>query len=307
MKRIDSTKRSQLKPVIGLLAFVGLSAVVGHAFVGVLLRSGDLVVAAAGIQRIQASGAQTTIASGQGCCGGQAVIIDGRAIVSTAGEPPRIVRVNSLTGSVRTISQGQFFRAPNSVAQEKTGSIVVTDHELRAVLRIDSRGNQSVLSANGHFVAPLSLAVAANGDIFVADSAAFGGGGGIIKVDPVTGQQTVISSGGQFYDPTGIALDRNGNIFIADPAGVAHQGGGPGRIIRVDSMIGTQTVISSANLLVDPWGITIADNGLIYVADPVGFSASARVVSVDPATGAQQIVPSGPLSGPTAIAIFDHD
>lgn len=44
------------------------------------------------------------------------------------------------------------------------------------------------------------------GDILVADINAFGGPGGIIRVDPVTGAQTTVSSGGSFVAPTAVAM-----------------------------------------------------------------------------------------------------
>jgi hypothetical protein len=44
------------------------------------------------------------------------------------------------------------------------------------------------------------------GDILIADQGAFGGGGGVIRVDPTTGIQTTVSSGGSFVNPFGIAI-----------------------------------------------------------------------------------------------------
>ena len=43
------------------------------------------------------------------------------------------------------------------------------------------------------------------GTIVVTDRA-FGGGGGVIRVNPTTGAQTAVSSGGNFVDPFGIAV-----------------------------------------------------------------------------------------------------
>jgi hypothetical protein len=50
------------------------------------------------------------------------------------------------------------------------------------------------------------VAIEANGQILVADPTAFGGGGGVIRIDPETGSQTIVSSGGSFVDPIGIAV-----------------------------------------------------------------------------------------------------
>jgi hypothetical protein len=276
-----------------------------------ILKTGDLVVADAGLLKIDpVTGAQTPIVSGGGCCGGQRIAFASNGeIFALAGGPARVVRVNPATGTLTTISSGQFFVSPNSIALEANGDILVTDHAAfggpGGVIRINpATGVQTPVSSDGFFSEPLSLAVAAGGDIFIVDSAAFGGGGGVIRVNPATGIQSAVASGGNFHDPTGIALAANGAILVADPAGVAGQGGGPGRIIRVEPQTGAQSILSSAGLLVDPWGITVATNGDIFVTDPNGFSSGARVIRINPMNGAQSPVSSGGmLVGPTGIAI----
>jgi hypothetical protein len=54
------------------------------------------------------------------------------------------------------------------------------------------------------------------GDLLVVDHGAFGGGGGIIRVDPATGTQTVLASGGFFGDPLGIAIAADGDLLVVD-------------------------------------------------------------------------------------------
>ena len=46
------------------------------------------------------------------------------------------------------------------------------------------------------------------GTIVVVDVAAFGGNGGVIGVDPLTGAQTVVSSGGNFEFPLALEIGR---------------------------------------------------------------------------------------------------
>lgn len=103
--------------------------------------------------------------------------------------------------------------------------------------------------------------------------------------------------------PTAAAADgpkvHAGDIVIADAGGF---GGGvdQGEILRIDPETGFQTVISSRGLLVDPFGITIALDGTILVADP-GANA---VISIDPDTGAQSIFASGGgLIKPISLAV----
>ncbi len=51
--------------------------------------------------------------------------------------------------------------------------------------------------------------------------------------------------------------------------------------------------MTSGNLLVDPAGLTIAPDGLIYVVENVGTLGTPSVISVNPATGAQTLVTQG--------------
>ena len=134
------------------------------------------------------------------------------------------------------------------------------------------------------------------GDILVVDPNAFGGAGGVIKVDPITGAQTTISSGGAFVDPVGIAIAPNGDIFVTD----LNAFGGSGGVTRVDPVTGAQTPISSGGFFVDPFGIAIEANGQLVVTD-VG---SPAVIRVHPITGAQTLVSSGGnLSFPSGITV----
>src|SRR5262245_9364295 len=55
------------------------------------------------------------------------------------------------------------------------------------------RGSSQVpVSQGGSFFCPQALAVESNGNFLVADGDAFGGPGGIIRVDPLSGAQTTV-------------------------------------------------------------------------------------------------------------------
>ena len=70
-------------------------------------------------------------------------------------------------------------------------------------------------------------------DIIVVDQNAFGGSGGVILVDLLTGAQTKVSSLGLFVNPHNPVLAEDGSIFLTDVEL-------PG-VIRVDSQTGRKT------------------------------------------------------------------
>src|SRR3989454_12424420 len=84
----------------------------------------------------------------------------------------------------------------------------------------------SALVVSGCNAGTGSVPAAPGGTILVADEAAFGGLGGVIRVNPATGAQTVVSSGVNFVEPTGIAIAANGDILVADPSAFGGGGGG---------------------------------------------------------------------------------
>src|SRR5581483_10808587 len=95
------------------------------------------------------------------------------------------------------------------------------------------------------------------GDILVADGNAFGGNGGIIRVDPVTGEQAPVAVGGNFLDPSGIAVGEQGQLYITDVSAFGSSGG----VIQVDSLTGAQTPLSAGARFIDPVSIAIAADG----------------------------------------------
>jgi hypothetical protein len=183
------------------------------------------------------------------------------------------------------------------------------------LIRVDSTGARWTLSANSSpsggpsFAAPSDVARAPNGDLLVADINAFGGAGGVIRVNPVTGARTVVSenanpSGGpSFVDPFGITLAANGDILVADQNAF----GGGGGVIRVDPVTGARTTVSenanpSGGPSFDaPWGILTLPNGDIVVADAGAFSFAGGLIRVNPTTGVRTTLSTNgaPAGGPS--------
>jgi hypothetical protein len=135
----------------------------------------------------------------------------------------------------------------------------------------------------------------------------------VLRADPATGGLTEISRNGAqgdfFRHPYDIAVAGDGSLLVADMGAYATvtDRSPDGRIIRVDPVTGRQSLVTSGNLLVDPAGIAIAPDGLIYVVENVGTLGTPGVVSVNPTTGAQTLVTQGgQLCYPFGIAVHPN-
>jgi DNA-binding beta-propeller fold protein YncE len=132
----------------------------------------------------------------------------------------------------------------------------------------------------------------------------------ILRANPATGGLVEISRNGAqgnlFRHPYDIAVAADGSLLVADMGAYATSTdhAADGRIIRVDPVTGRQSIVTQGNLLVDPAGIALARNGLIYVVENVGTLGTPSVVSVNPANGAQTLVTQGgQLCYPFGIAV----
>jgi sugar lactone lactonase YvrE len=157
----------------------------------------------------------------------------------------------------------------------------------------------------------------ANGDLVVSDKrfgAVTDGPGALFQVNPGSGAQTIISQAGSFVEPEDVVILANGNLLVADKG----ENGQPalttnGLLIRVNAATGAQTVVTSAGNLINPTALTVAPNGLVFIADRGPTSgppqnADGRVVQVDPKTGAQVLVATGGLlQEPRGIAVSPKD
>jgi DNA-binding beta-propeller fold protein YncE len=135
----------------------------------------------------------------------------------------------------------------------------------------------------------------------------------ILRADPASGGLAEISRNGSqgdlFRHPYDIAVAADGSLLVADMGAFATSTDRTpdGRIIRVDPVTGQQSLVTSGNMLVDPAGLAVAPDGLIYVVENVGTMGAPSVVSVNPATGAQTLVTQdGQLCYPFGIALHPN-
>jgi hypothetical protein len=275
---------------------------------GSLIRA--VVVAACALGAIPAAAAADVFVADSGAFGGSGGII----------------RVDSTTGARTTISEnsspagGPAFVDPLGVVIAPNGDLLVADQSAFAgagggVIRVNPvTGQRTTVSENAspaggpQFVDPFALTLAANGDILVSDQNAFGGGGGVFRVDPVTGARTVVTQNGlppggpSFSAPFGITTEANGNIVVADSALAA--------LVRVDPVSGARTVLSDnttpagSPAFDDPYGVARAANGDLIVGDGFAFNGTAGLIRTDPLTGARSAITenTAPAGGPSLVA-----
>ncbi len=216
--------------------------------------------------------------------------------------------VNS--GSYTNLSQG-VFGAKNSGGLEHGDQIIANRSFYKgngSVLIVHTNGNTQVLG-NTWLKAPCTVVLDANGDILVACQQSSNGTNesGIFKLDHKrpSDPPTVVSQSTNFATPFGIALEPDQNILVADlDANVT------GTILRVNPFTGTITTLSTGGNFNRLGGITVANNGgneSIFVTDQGdGTPANPpRLISIDPATGAQTVISSGGHFGKPAGLVVD--
>ncbi len=253
-----------------------------------------------------------------------------------------LVEVSASTGEQTLLSSNtmpinatsQYFGQVNGVAINKSGQIFVSDwggcDGCGKVIEVNpADGKETLISsntmpinANSQFLQyPQGLTLAQNGDIYVADALAFGGagkGGGIVEIDPATGKQTEVSANAlpvnansQYFTGVGdLVFDSAGDILAADWGG----GHTAGEIIQVDPSTGKELIFSSSTMSVNagspyfdqPVGITIDQNGDIYVADEGAFCTSGcgGVIEVNPVTRAETEISSNLMAINSSSRLF---
>lgn len=108
-------------------------------------------------------------------------------------------------------------------------------------------------------------------------------------------------SGGDMKD---VAVAADGSILATD-GGPSGGMAADGRLVRLDQANGNATMVAEGGNLINPLGIAIAEDGMVYVTNSDG-TGHGQVVRIDPTTGAQSIVASTPLVSPWGIAFLPN-
>ncbi len=99
----------------------------------------------------------------------------------------------------------------------------------------------------------------------VTDINAFGGGGGLLSVDPQTGAMTPLASGAPYTEPVDLAPLPGGAVLVAD-----YGEAGPGALLSYEPLTGATVSVAS--------GAPLADPSSVVVEPPVCRGRTATIV-----------------------------
>jgi sugar lactone lactonase YvrE len=195
------------------------------------------------------------------------------------------------TGTINGMASAATFYRPSGVTVATDGTVYVADQGNNIIRKITAAGVTTTLAGSGFaahndgigvaadFDAPSSLAVNADGTVFVADA----DNNCIRKITAAAVVTTFAGSGlggsangtgtaAQFSDPFGLALATDGTIYVADAlnnrirkitaAGVVTNFAGSGALGG-----GSSDGIATVAQFNFPTGVAVASDGSVYVAD----------------------------------------
>ena len=175
------------------------------------------------------------------------------------------------------------------------GDIIVADSVHQTVKAVDPVTGAASQITNAAFAAPYDVTFADDGDIFVVDRDAFGGTGGIRRLESTTGAQTAVTS-----NSLSAASRRQGADEESRSRSIARGTRSsspttrlPRKIIEVDIATGKQSLVTKAGALQSPFGIIDADGPNLLVSDASAFhnnNERGAVIEVNANTGKQAAV-----------------
>lgn len=210
-----------------------------------------------------------------------------------------VVRIKHKNGHQSVVASGHNLDRPDSGAFDRKGRLVIADYGItNEIFRINVKsGGVRSLASGLPLVGPTDTAIGPGGQIYAADpTAGTGNHGAIYKI--AAGTTSLVSDGGHFSGgPLGLAVLPSGKILTSDQnAGP----GGSGALLEVNPKNGHQSIVSSGHKLVDPYGMTLKNSKIAYVAD----STNRSIVRIKLRSGAQRVVAKGkPLNDPTDVAM----
>jgi DNA-binding beta-propeller fold protein YncE len=184
-------------------------------------------------------------------------------------------------------------RRPRGIALSADGTLFVADTANHRIQRFNGASGRSlgvwgeIGSDPGEFILPNSVALDSSGDLYVADT----GNHRVQKLGP-DGQPLAQWGGLRF--PHGVAIDAQDDVFVSDSSGVRKFS--PNGDLLADWTAPTE--------FGDPYGVGVAPDGTIYVAD----TDNGRVVALAPngsmqGTWGREGSGVGQLHYPEAVAI----
>ena len=139
----------------------------------------------------------------------------------------KVIAVNLITRAQSTVANLDDCSSPQGIVIDNTGNVVVALSATNTnkasggpaeIVRIVG-GKTSRITRGGMLRNPLGMTKAIDGSLLVADSEAFGGKGGIIRIDPNSGSQSTFARGGSIDGPNDIARSTFGSNFYVSELG----------------------------------------------------------------------------------------
>ena len=180
------------------------------------------------------------------------------------------------------------FNIPRGITVDDNGILFVADEGNHRIRRIDTDGNVSTIAGSGtpgfmdgdaataQFSFPGEITVDDDGILFVADL----GNHSIRRVDTDGNISTIAGTGtfgfvdgdaaAQFSNPAGITVDDSGVLYIADQSNHSIRRIGTDGNVSTIAGTGTSGSIDGDATTAQfnfPLGITVNDNGILFVAD----------------------------------------
>jgi sugar lactone lactonase YvrE len=291
------------------------------------------------IRKITPSGTVSTFAIGITYPRSLSVLPDGS--LAAAGNDPAVYRIS--TGGVVSLIAGsstvegttngvgadaRFGKYSKELAVDASGNIYVADGSNHLLRKIDPTFNVTTVAgivgssgtndgpvATATLNSPFSLAFDSAGNFFFSDSNTIrkltpdGVVSTVTGVAGTQGYQDGAPGVATFYGPSGMAIAAGGNLIVADagnhcirmisPAGQTSTLAGKGNY-------GSNDGIASAAKFLDPDGITVDRNGIIYVSDRSNNTIRRITPAGEVTTLAGKAGVPGSADGPGADARFNY-
>jgi len=177
---------------------------------------------------------------------------------------------NGTSGFLDGSASNAEFSEPDGVAVDNSGNVYVADYGNNVIRKI-SNGIVSTIAGNGtdgyvdgpgaaaEFYDVYGVAVDNSGNIYAADYE----NNAIRKITP----GGIVSTYDPFYEPETLALDSQGDLFVANNTEVWKFSSTGQSLLAGNSTYGFVNGTGSAAEFYDIYGIAVASNGVVYVAD----------------------------------------
>jgi sugar lactone lactonase YvrE len=212
----------------------------------------------------------------------------------SAGVVSTLAGIAGYRGFTDGVGSSALFNNPEGLTLDSAGNIYVADTWNSVIRRITPSGQVTTLAgltgnvgsvdgvaSTAQFFSPMSTAVDGSGNVYVADTrndtvrkiSTSGVVTTVAGVATVTGVTDGIGTAALFNGMEGIATDSAGNVYVADSENGAIRMITPAGIVStlagMAGNYGSTDATGTAARFTFPAGVTVANTGLIYVADAV--------------------------------------